>query len=273
MKIYGVVTMDIVDSRRISNRNVFQEKLYKYINIVNEKYKSILPVPINFTVGDEWQLFTDSPGECYNIIHDFQQLLWLEEVSFYAGIGIGRLSTNIYNNTGMMDGRCFLLAREAIDIAKIKNKQKNRQIHSKDNNIFFKSDLSLADALLFSSNLFSNDQHDVLMDEIALSSNNDFPYNTLNLDKLINVLIENTEILKNKMTYKQKETYINYLNYKSYRKMIKESSIYQTESTSSISQKLNTANYFTLQNNHVVIKSLINHAYNLLDKLNSNLLD
>jgi hypothetical protein len=266
MKVYGVVTMDIINSRKIPDRHDFQEKLYKYINTVNDKYQYVLPVPINFTLGDEWQLITDSPRDCYNIIHEFQQLLWLDKISFYAGIGIGALSTNLYNNTRMMDGRCFLLAREALDIAKGKNGQKTKHIHSKHNNIFLKSDLKVLTPDILLNNTLSDEKLFEFMDEIALSADNDFLYNSLNLDNIINVLIENTEILKNKMTYKQKEAYINYINYKSYRKMIKEASSYQTESISSISQKLNTANYFTIQNNHVLIKSLMNYTCSLLGK-------
>lgn len=266
MKIYGVATMDIVNSRGITDRDDFQQKLHNYINEVNQKYNKVLPVSINFTVGDEWQFITEAPEYCFDIIHEFQQLLWRHNISFYAGIGIGTLSTKLYESTGMMDGRCFLLAREAIDIAKGKNGSKIKNIHSKYNKIFFKSDLNAIQSNIFMNNFFNGDSQNDFVAELALSLNNETTLELLSFDRIINALIENTEILKNKMTYKQKETYINYYTYKSYRRMLKESSSLNTESTSGISQKLNTANYFTIQNNHALIKILINYVSKCLEK-------
>ena len=89
MKLYGVVIMDIKGSRNIKNRPYIQEKLQAHMDELNYKYKKILPVPIKFTLGDEWQLITEQPYECYNFIEEFQQLLWADNIKIYAGIWSG----------------------------------------------------------------------------------------------------------------------------------------------------------------------------------------
>lgn len=75
----------------------------------------------------------------------------------------------------------------------------------------------------------------------------------LPLGKIINLIIENNEIFKAKMSPKQKETYIKYFNSESYSKLSKE----LNESTSSISPKMNIAEYFTIQRNHEMVSQLL----------------
>lgn len=72
--LYGVVTMDIVNSRGIESREKVQNKLIDYINMINARFSNILVSPVSITLGDEWQLITDSPFECYNLVHEFKKL-------------------------------------------------------------------------------------------------------------------------------------------------------------------------------------------------------
>lgn len=75
MKTYSVINLDIVDSKRIKERENFQNRLNDFISIIYHKYSKILPTPISITLGDEWQLITDSPSESYTLVQEFQQLL------------------------------------------------------------------------------------------------------------------------------------------------------------------------------------------------------
>ncbi len=102
MKLYSVVNMDIVGSRNIKDRNLLQYNLNNYLNQINQKYRNILSVPITITLGDEWQLITDKLSESYNLIHEFQQLLWKDRIEIYAGIGIGELKTPIFEDIRKM---------------------------------------------------------------------------------------------------------------------------------------------------------------------------
>lgn len=269
MQVYGVVTMDIVKSRDIRNRRELQKKLYSYLNSLSEKYAGILVCPVSFVLGDEWELITHKPYECYNLIHEIQQKLWNYEINCYAGIGIGSLSTEVSNDIRMMDGQCFHLARQAINIAKEGKHPAQKYIHSKRNKVFFQSSINNLDK----HSLFVNDKVDNMLSEVALTSNifNDNAYaapKELLLQNIINTLIENTEILKMKLTKRQKEIYIEYFKFKSYRRMIEDNESNYNGSIGGISQSLNNAEFFTIQRNHEMIKSLLRIYCFLLEEKN-----
>lgn len=287
MELYGVVTMDLVGSRSLENRPQIQEQLGKLIEQINQNHNEFLVAPINFTVGDEWQLVTNHPDKAYDFIHLFQQELWQIGVKFYAGVGIGRISTNLNSDTRRMDGPCFIAAREAIDISKTKPRygRGRNYIYSKSSKIFFKH---------FTEKSFSNINKNTYDDfavydllgktqgvelrkhntEAAVTSEVDYEKNQYNsfllsndnelklyaLEAIINLTIENNEILKDKMTAKQKEIYKQYFNAGSYRKIADEN----IRSISSISQSLNTAEYYTIQRNHAMVGMLINDYCELL---------
>lgn len=238
MRIYGVINMDVVGSRKIKDREQFQNRLDNYISLVYKKYLAILPASISITLGDEWQLITDAPHECYNLVHQFQQLLWPEGAELYAGIGIGDLSTSINDDIRKMDGTSFHMAREALYVAKRKPGKKSGYSGSKHNRVFFKSDKNAVR---------------------SYEPVSDGSLQAPGIDDIINTIIDNNEVHKSKMTKKQKDTYINYVKYGSYREMVRT----QTEGTggsiAAISQKLNTAEYFTIQHNHEIVGRLLKY--------------
>lgn len=255
MNIYGVVTMDIVGSRHIMDRNKVQNKLISYIAEVNEKFQQILLTPISLTLGDEWQAITNKPSECYNIIHEFQQRLWSDGIECYAGIGMGSISTSIYDDIRKMDGPCFHMARQAIKIAKKQERAGRKYIYSKRNRVFFKSSNEGAAGKLYSIAKMKAHDNPQVLEETAVTS---MEYDDITIDDIINILIENNEILKSKMTNKQKKVYMNYLKFGSYRKIIEESQD-GNDSIGGISQKLNTAEFFTIQRNHGMVSALLDY--------------
>lgn len=254
MPLYGVVTMDIVGSRKIENRALFQDKLINCIGIVNEKYADILPVPITVTIGDEWQLITDHPWRCYDLVHEFQQLLWPYAADFYGGIGIGTIDTSLNADIRKMDGPCFHMAREAIDMVKDYYRLKDDVIHSSRNKIYFKPSPKAFGIL----NIDNNMKLEAAIDTDETEDNKTVDYGE-SMESIINTIIENNEILKKKMTQKQKKIYIDYMKVRSYRKLA-EMNASEKETISGISQKLNGAEFFTIQHNHKIISALI---YNL----------
>lgn len=249
MKPYAAVIMDIKGSRNIKDRPYIQRKLQAHMDRLNYKYKKILLLPIEFTLGDEWQILTQELYECYNFIEEFQQLLGDDNIKLYAGIGIGYLSTDIGNHIGAMDGSCFIMARQAIDIAK-RNLQR-KQIHSKDCRVFFCS------IQKESENINNSIVKADCLDEVAIDLKENkqcYKSDTKGMiNNLINTLIENNEILKERITDKQRMACISYGKLGTYRKMreVSEASI------GGISAKLNTANYFTINHNNEMIKSML----------------
>lgn len=266
MKLYGVVNMDIVGSRLVRDRQQLQSKLNGYIDHINSQYRDILACPAAVTLGDEWQLITLKPPEAYNLVHEFQQLLWGDGTELYAGIGIGGLSTPITDDIRKMDGSCFHVARKAINIAKNLDKLKNSYTINKRNRVFLMTnqipneslDFNVLDYYFTSKALYNED----VTREIAAvrESNTEYGFDDMRIlyEKVINLMIENTEVLKAKMTKKQREIYVSYTKLKSYRKIVELESGNSKKTIGGISQKLNNASYFTIQRNHNAVSALLN---------------
>lgn len=259
MNLFGVVTMDIIGSRKILHRGEFQSKLIKYIDIINEKYSHILPTPISITVGDEWQLITDHPWKCYDLIHEFQQLLWSDNINLYGGIGIGTIDTGLDQDVTRMDGPCFHMAREAINTVKEYYRLKDKVIHSSRNKVYLKGspkEFSKLNSPFYKQQAFHDGSNPFSEAAFDLDEGNNTISFSESIENIINTIIENNEILKQKMTQKQKTIYIDYMKVGSYRKLLQMNKT-QKESISSMSQKLNSAEFFTIQNNHKIVSQLI----------------
>lgn len=246
--IYSVIDMDIVGSRNIEFREVIQEKLRKYFFELNNKYSSILAANIGFTLGDEWQILLNAPEESYNMVFEINSYLKTLGIKTYAGIGIGSISTKVYSNTSDMDGKAFIYAREALNLCK----ERRSNLSSKHNRVYLMGEYK------FPLNKYSN------IKEVALTSLSNMENNKTQT-YVINTLIENTEILFNKVTLKQLEVMKLYEKYNSYNKMVHCGVI---NSKSDISQKLNAAEYFAIVNNKSCIRELlINYIENAKDLL------
>lgn len=279
--LYGVVILDIVGSRKVKRRAELQCKLEGHIDWINKKYSAILISPISITLGDEWQIITSNPSECYNFIQEFQQLLWQDDIELYAGIGIGDISTEINEKIGKMDGPCFHQARKAINIAKGGIELRKKYILSKRNRIYFQTEeehMNTTSYLPFADFIdevavacepridFIGKTGNKLQEysfSVMSNPNRRYPGELerehLILKDLVNVVIENNEILKSKMTRGQKKAFVDYQRYGSYRKM---QEAYMNEMSSAysignISEKLNSSEYFTIQRNLQVVKILL----------------
>lgn len=269
MKQYSVVNMDIVASRMVKDRERLQNNLNGYISQMNNKFSSILVAPITITLGDEWQLITNKPSEAYNLVHEFQQLLWKDNVDLYAGIGIGRLSTPPHEDVRNMDGSCFHAARDAINVTKNMSKLKNKYSINKLNKVFLLTqsltnrefDFDILE-FYFNSKPIQM-QMEPFAEEVAATREIEDGVtepvfvNNMIIEKTLNLIIENNEILKAKMTGKQKAIYINYIKQGSYRKVVEFMEQTSKETIGGISQKLNNASYFTIQRNQQLVSILL----------------
>ncbi len=262
--MYCVINMDIVGSRKVQDRKQLQDNLNSYIARINHKYSGILVAPITITLGDEWQVITNKPSEAYHIVHEFQQLLWKDNIELYAGIGVGDISTPLNHDVRMMDGSCFHAAREAINIIKGSDKSKRKANINKLNKVFLLS-------AFVATSLHLDGMNDPIkpypieeaMGEAAVAKAADVEVMDFALisrsllEQSINLIIENNEILKAKMTDKQREVYIDYIRLGSYRKIVGDSEDKTRETISGISQKLNNASFFTIQKNHQLVSILL----------------
>lgn len=266
MQLYSVINMDIVGSRQVRDREQLQLNLKNYICEINKKYFNILPTPASITLGDEWQLITSKPSESYNLVNEFQQLLWKNNLELYAGIGIGGLSTELAEDIRDMDGPCFHAAREAINIAKSGDKLKNKYTLNKLNRIFFLSSETYTNfginILDFYYSPKSRISVSAFREAAAVAEYHEeggqkgLAGDQLMLERTINLLVENNEVLKARMTKKQRDIYSSYSKFGSYRKAIDSGNLKDT--IGGISQKLNSAAFFTIQRNHTMVSALLN---------------
>lgn len=238
-KLYSVINMDIMNSRDIKDREVVQNKIKLYLKSISEKYKSILVSPITMTLGDEWQIVLKDISESYNVFKEIQLFLKKDEIRCYGGLGIGTIKTSISYDTREMDGEAFIFAREALDIAKTSTRFYNEYISAKENRFYFKGR---------NSNLREYNI-DNSLDEVALT----IQHEEISINDMINTLIENNEVLESKITVKQREVIKLYEEYGSYNSITKK---FKGISKPSISQKLNSSNYFLVKHNYKMIKDL-----------------
>lgn len=229
--ICSVINMDIVNSRGINNRVQIQNIIKNYLNTLSNKYKKELLSPITITLGDEWQIVLKDISKSYTIITEVNEFLNNYHIKTYSGIGIGSISTEIYNNSSNMDGEAFINARNAINIAK----KSGDTIKSKVNRVYL------------------NEYSIMEKDEVAISLVSDGDYSTVQIGYIINALIENTEILINKVTPKQWVVIKSYREAGSYKKMVEDG---VSNSKSDISQKLNSAEFFVIEKNIKLIEKL-----------------
>ena len=238
-RLYSVINMDIMNSRNIKDRESIQNTIKVYLNSISQNYQSILVAPITMTLGDEWQIVLRDISESYNIFKEIQLFLKEHDIKCYGGLGIGSINTSISYDTREMDGEAFIFAREALEIAKSTTRFYNEYMSAKENRFYFKG----------ITPKFKKYNINDSLDEVALT----IEYDEVSINDMINTLIENNEVLESKITIKQREIIKLYEKYGSYNSIVKE---FKNTSKPSISQKLNSSNYFLVMHNRKLIKNL-----------------
>lgn len=117
--IYCAVIGDVVNSRQIENRQVFQNRFRKVISSVNQKYSQYIASNFTVTLGDEFQGLLSTPYISYEIIKDIKEKLYPTNLVF--GIGIGQMYTDFSKEISIgSDGPVYHYAREMVTKAKKK---------------------------------------------------------------------------------------------------------------------------------------------------------
>ena len=137
-KRYCAIIGDIKRSRSLLRRGRVQLRFAAAIEKVNREFKKEIASKFLLTLGDEFQGLLVSPAESYHLARRFQDLM--EPVSFYFGIGVGTLSTQLMKDALGMDGEAFHRARTALAKAK---KTKREVLYNFDS-----STLDLTNALV-----------------------------------------------------------------------------------------------------------------------------
>lgn len=236
--------MDIVNSRRLENRKEINIQLDNYFNKLQQEYEKSLVSKITFTLGDEWQIVLRDIKVSYDISCKIKNFLYNFDIECYCGIGIGTISTEEDYDSRKMDGKAFIYAREAINIAKSNKKFYSKKLYTKD-----------CKTVLKGENLELNG-----LEEVAITSDNNSS-KLINYEELINNIIQNNEMIERKFTYKQRNIIALYEKLETYSEIQHK---YPNISKSGISRKLTSSNYLlTLHNKEIIYKLLSNYEREL----------
>lgn len=116
-EVYFALIGDIVDSRKIENRNDVQKKFIRIINDINIKFTHDIVSNFIITQGDSFQGLLKKSNNIMNIIEEIEDSMAPCNLRF--GIGFGIISTTIIpDNSSLIDGPAYHNARFAIDKVK-----------------------------------------------------------------------------------------------------------------------------------------------------------
>jgi hypothetical protein len=105
---------DIVNSRKVKERNQLQEKLKSCLANINRKYISVITSEFIVTGGDGFQGLLIGANDLFQILDVITFTLYPGKLRY--GVGIGRVTTEInYKNSLENDGPAYWAARKAIN--------------------------------------------------------------------------------------------------------------------------------------------------------------
>lgn len=120
---YIAIIGDIKKSKNIQERKIFQEKLSKTLDEVNQIYSGSISSKFTITLGDEFQGLLHSGEHIMNIIQYIKKEVYPVKIRF--GIGVGSISTDInYEISIGADGPGYYKARDCVDELKMLEKKK-----------------------------------------------------------------------------------------------------------------------------------------------------
>jgi hypothetical protein len=112
---------DIVLSKKIEDRAIFQTNLNKQFKKISKASKPFLLSPFTVTLGDEFQAVYEKPDSILRDIWKIIETIYPHQARF--SLGIDKLTTNINPMKAIgMDGPAFYLARDGINELKKSSK-------------------------------------------------------------------------------------------------------------------------------------------------------
>lgn len=143
--LYYAIIGDVVDSKKIVDRNNVQKQYLKVINRINKDYFNDISSGFQITSGDSFQGLLKQSDNILSIIEEIEDSM--EPYFLRFGIGIGSINTDIVvENSSLIDGPAYHNARLAIESVK-----KRYLKHSDVGNIYVQSNKSSLDNLINSA--------------------------------------------------------------------------------------------------------------------------
>jgi hypothetical protein len=118
---YIAIIGDLVESRKLVNRDLIQENLNKTLQSVNNSsYNESIRSKFVITLGDEFQGLVSRDFPLRQFLSDYDNFFG-QNINTRFGIGLGELSTSLNIDAIGMDGSCFHNARAALNQSKKEN--------------------------------------------------------------------------------------------------------------------------------------------------------
>lgn len=132
---YIAIIGDIIDSKKIENRNEVQNKLKNVLCKLNNEYSEDIVAKFGITLGDEFQGLLKKSENVMQMILEIEMAMTPVQIRF--GIGIGTINTEInYENSSEIDGSAYHRARKMIK----KIEHKKSQYSEPESNIMINTD-------------------------------------------------------------------------------------------------------------------------------------
>jgi|SRR5680860_569439 len=117
--VYCAIIGDIVNSKKIPNRQEIQVLFASVLNGINMEFYNDIASNFTITLGDEFQGLISKPSLSYEIIKIIKQKMSPIELVF--GVGIGEMKTAIRRDISIgSDGPAYHYARNMVEKAKKK---------------------------------------------------------------------------------------------------------------------------------------------------------
>ncbi len=127
--MYFAIIGDIIESKKLNNRDEIQKKLQEILCDINYKYLSDISAKFIITLGDEFQGLLHYGEHLLNILNEIQRRMYPVRIRF--GVGIGEITTEINFEMAIgADGPAYYKAREAVEI--LKKNEKKQKVHVPD---------------------------------------------------------------------------------------------------------------------------------------------
>ena len=117
---YFALIGDIVSSRDLAGRAEVQRRLQEELAALNESLADAFAAPLRLTSGDEVQGLFARPQPVIDVL--IRTADAIHPATLVWGLGFGPLSTALVDDVAMLDGPCFHLAREALQVASRENR-------------------------------------------------------------------------------------------------------------------------------------------------------
>jgi len=118
--MYCAIIGDIVDSKKIVNREETQQKLHSLLRKLSEQYSKHVASNFTITLGDEFQGLLLDTIYLIEIIDEIKMQMY--PIEFRFGIGIGDIHTEVNKEIAIgADGPAYHIARACIDEIKEKD--------------------------------------------------------------------------------------------------------------------------------------------------------